>query len=108
MTLEELNTLLLSTGLPVAYQAFPSDDVPTMPFIVYQETGSDNFGADNVVWASAMIVQIDLLCHKKNRDTEELLENTLTSNGIYWERESYHESDDDFYRSTYSIELLGG
>ena len=105
MTLEELNTVLQNTELPVAYLAFPADDVPTMPFVVYQETGSDNFGADNIVWASAMMIQIDLLCKKKSRATEELLEQTLTDAGIYWERESYHESDDDFYRTTYTCEI---
>lgn len=103
MTLAELRTILLTTNLPVAYLAFPADQAPAMPFLVYQETGSDNFGADNVVWHSAMRVQIDLLCKQKSRATEELVETTLTNAGIYWEREVDYDSDETYYRSTYDV-----
>lgn len=105
MTLEELKTVLSTTGLPVAYRAFPADNPPDMPFIVFQETGSDNFGADNKVWFSAMRIQIDLLCKTKSRLTEGLLENTLNNADIYWERESLFDDDEDYYRVTYDIEI---
>ena len=105
MTLAELNTLLATTNLPVAYLAFPAFQAPEMPFIMYQETGSDNFGADNIVWHSAMRIQIDLMTHKKNREIEELLESTLTGAGIYWERESSYDDAEDYYRVTYDIEI---
>lgn len=105
MTLSEFNTLLLATGFPVAYQAFPADCAPPMPFIVYQETGSDNFGADNTVYASAMRIQIDLLCSKKSRLTEATLENILTGANIFWERESGYDDTDDYFRTTYDVEI---
>ena len=105
MTLAELNLILQNTGLPVAYLAFPADQAPTMPFIVYQETGSDNFGADNVVWHSNMRIQIDLLCYRKSRETEESLETVLTEAGIYWEREVIFNDDEQCYRTTYDITI---
>ncbi len=105
MTLAELKTVLLTTGLPVAYQAFPATSAPRMPFIVYQETGSDNFGADNKVWSSASRIQIDLLCAKKDRPTEEALEAVLDTTGIFWERESDYDDSEDCYRITYDIEI---
>lgn len=108
MTLSELNTLLLTTGLPVAYQAFPVDHAPAMPFVVYQETGSDNFGADNIVYVSAMRIQIDLFCSKKSRFTEITLENILTGAGIFWERESGYDDTEDYFRTTYDIEIQEG
>lgn len=105
MTLAELKTVLAGTQLPVAYQAFPADNPPAMPFIIYQETGSNNFGADNIVWHSAMRIQIDLLCQKKNKTTEALVETALTNAGIYWERESSFDDDEDYYRTTYDVEI---
>ena len=105
MTLEELNTVLAGTELPVAYLAFPADQAPEMPFIVFQETGSDNFGADNIVWASAMRVQVDLFTKLKDRTKEELLETTLTSAGIYWDRTPEYDKDEACYRVTYEIEI---
>lgn len=105
MTLAELNTVLSGTELPVAYLAFPEDDPPELPFIVYEEVGSDNFGADNKVWHSAMRVQIDLLCKTKSRATEELLEAALTDADIFWERESSYDDEEDVYRIIYDIEI---
>ena len=105
MTLAELNTVLATTNLPVAYQAFPADKVPAMPFIVYMELGSDNFGADNVVWHSAARVEIDLLCKTKDGALESVLETVLTNAGIFWERESDHNDDEDCYVTTYNIEI---
>lgn len=105
MTLEELYTVLSETNLPVAYLAFPADQHVVMPFIVYQETGSDNFGADNRVWHSAMRVQVDLMTAKKDRTTETVLETALNDNGIFWERVPDWDEDEDYYRVTYEIEI---
>lgn len=105
MTLNEFNQLLQTTGFPVAYLAFPADEPAPMPFIVYQEVGSDNFGADNIVWNSAMRIQIDLLTAKKSRTMEETLEAVLTNAGIYWDRESGYDDGEDYFRTTYDIEI---
>lgn len=105
MTLADFKLILDTTGLPVAYLAFPADDVPPMPFIVYQETGSHNFGADNKVWTSAMRMQVDLLTRKRNRITELLLETALDANDIYWERIPDYDEDEDYYRVTYELEI---
>lgn len=105
MTLEDIHMILKSTDLPVAYLAFPADRRQAMPFIVFQETGSNNFGADNRVWHSATRVQVDLLTRHKDRATEKLLETTLTDAGIYWERVPEFDSDEDYFRVTYEIEI---
>jgi len=105
MTLAELYTVLSGTGLPVAYLAFSADNPPELPFIVYQETGSHNLGADNKVWHSATRIQIDLLSRTKSRATEQLLEDALNDAGIFWERESSYDSDEIVYRITYTVEI---
>lgn len=107
MTLEELKTVLAGTNLPVAYLAFPADDPPNMPFLVYEETGSDNFGADNIVYTSAMMIQVTLFTIKKSRSTEILVENALTNAGIYWERTSSYEDDEHCYMTIYDLEIGG-
>lgn len=105
MTLEGLKTILDGTELPVAYLAFPEDQAPEMPFIVYQELGSDNMGADNIVWHSPTRVQIDLLCRRRSRTTEQTVETALTNAGIFWERDVNFDSDDDFYSTSYNAEI---
>lgn len=105
MTLENLYQILAGTNLPTAYLAFPEDSDVSMPFIVYQEVGSDNFGADNIVWHSATKIQVDLMTQKKDRALEELLESVFNANGIYWERVPDYDEGNDYYRITYEIEI---
>lgn len=105
MTLEELRTILSGTDLPVAYMAFPETKVPAMPFITYQETGSDNMGADNKVWYSAMRVQVDLFCKVKSRVKEELLEEAFNAADIFWDRTADFDEDESCHRTIYMIEI---
>lgn len=105
MTLEEFKNILSSTGLPVAYLAFPETQAPQMPFIVYQETGSHNAGADNKVWFSATRIQVDLLTRRRSRTTEVILEQALEDTEIYWERVPDYDEDQDYYRVTYEMEI---
>lgn len=107
ITITDLTAILQSTGLPVAHQAFPVDHAPEMPFIIYQVTGSDNIGADNIVWIPVRRVQADLLCKQWDPATEHLIEQALTDAGIYWEREPEFDSDEKYYRSTYVFEIGG-
>lgn len=103
ITLSEFKTILASTEYPVAYLAFPASIAPEMPFIIYQELGSDNFGADNKVWASGRRIQIDLFTQHKNTAAESLLESKLDNNDIYWDRMAEFSDDEECYRITYEV-----
>lgn len=103
----DLGTLLQGIGIPAAHQFFPAKEAPAMPFVIYQETGSDNIGADNIVWVPARRVQLDLFCKQWDPETEHLIEQTLTDAGIYWEREPQFDEDEQYYRSTYVFSIGG-
>lgn len=105
MTITELAQVLVDTGLPVAYRAFDAEKAPDMPFIVYQETGTNNFGADNIVWVPVSRIQIDLLTRFRDRTSESQVETALTSAGLFWQRESDYEDTEDYYRTTYQVEI---
>ena len=105
MNLENVKDILESTGLPVAYDDFPEEDAPELPFIVYREIGTDNFGADNKVWASFLRIKIDLLTAKRDLETEALLEKAFDDNDIFWEREPNFEGNEHYSRIIYEIEV---
>ena len=89
----------LKQVVPVSYMAFPDEEVPDMPFVVYQSLGSDNTGADNLVWHTATRYQLDLLCSRnadaettaRNRAVQQELEYTFNQHGIYWERDDGYD-----------------
>lgn len=105
MKLKDIKTMLKTTGFPVAYQSFPAEQCPEMPFIVWQETGTHNFGADNRVWSSARILQIDLFTAKRDEESEEILQNVLNNTDIFWTKETGYDVDEKFTRITYECEV---
>lgn len=109
MTLIELYTALDSlTGFKdkVVYHHWPAPEaIPAMPFIVYAVEGSDNFGADNIVYKAINRVRIELYSENKDTASESAIESMLTSNSIYWEKDETYIDDERCYEIIYTIEV---
>lgn len=103
MTLTELKTQLDTSKLPVAYLSFPADEAPAMPFVVYQEIMTNNFGADGVVYKKISRIQIDLFTYGRDIAAEEALEDALSF--TFWNKEQTPIDDEACYRWTYEIEI---
>ena len=108
MTLTELKAVLES-AMPdkVTYRAWPVNEAPQLPYICYFATGSDNFGADNIVYHSATPVRIELYEETKNLTTEGTFESALTSAGIYWDRDETYLDDERCYLIIYEVTING-
>ncbi len=106
MTQTEFGNILKASGLPVAYLAFPADQCPPMPFITFQETGSNNVSADGVVWKKVKIYQVDLFTVGKSEAAEEALENALSD--FFWNKYQTVEDNEACQRYTYTLEVFGG
>lgn len=106
MTYEEIALMLQSTGLPVAYNAFPIGSVPALPYIVYSYPNSENFGADNYVYQRADSVRIWLCTAEKDFSTESTLEGVLNSNHVYWDKTESFEQNDAMYMVLYETEIV--
>lgn len=106
MTLKDFGDLLATSGLPVTYLAFPADDCPEMPFVTFQEVGSNNFSADGKVFKRIRSMQVDLFTRDKDEAAEQALENAL--GGYFWNKYQTIEDNEDCQRYTYEIDILGG
>lgn len=105
MTQTELKDILLETNLPVAYLAFRKPEIPDLPFIVYQDIGSDNFGADNKVYYPHTRIQVDLITRLHDEPTEKNLEGVLDNHDLFWLREPEYDDGEDYYRVTYEVTI---
>lgn len=103
MTLADLFSQLLTTGLPVAYDAFPIGAAPALPFICYRETDSDNFIADNGVYLPVENIDVELCTETKSPATEALVEAALI--GFAWEKTEEFIPDERMFIITYSISI---
>lgn len=104
MGLDELKTLL-STVYPTAYWSFPEKQAPAMPYLVFFEEGSDNFGADNRVYFQTKRIAVELMTKNKDTTAEGAVEAALDAADIYWEKTETHLDDEDAYEVIYEIEV---
>ena len=107
MTPTEIYNVLTGSGYPVTYLAFPADECPAMPFITWQETGSNNLGAVGVVYKPVRSIQVDHFTAGKNWAAEAALEQTLNNNGIFWNKIQTLDDAEACQRYTYTFEVLG-
>jgi hypothetical protein len=101
MTLEDLKKQLETTGFPVAYNVFNTEQ--TMPFICFLVAYSNNFAADDIVYKKIDHIQVELYTSLKDTDAEDKVEKALSS-FIWYKTESYDDTEKQ-YQVIYEIEV---
>ena len=107
-TLTEVKDMLEGiTGFKdkVGYRSFPVGQAPELPFIVYLVTNTDNFAADNVVYAVQTNVDIELYSKYKDLTSETLIEAALNANNLVWEKYEVYIDSEEVYEMVYSITI---
>lgn len=98
-----LYALLQSLGYPVGYNHFT--ETKALPYIIYMETDTDNFGADNKVYSKIQNYSVELYTEKKQKSVESQLENMFESNDIFFDKSEIYISNENMYQITYSIQI---
>ncbi len=107
MTLQELYTVLASTGLPVTYNAFPEEEAPALPVITYNVAYTNNFAAGDQVWKTIKHIDIHLYTKTKDEETEALLESALNNAFLVWNYTEAFEDAEECYHLIYEVEIYG-
>lgn len=108
MTLADLKSALSSISgfdKKVAYRAFPVGAAPELPFICYLDTSTDNFIADNEVYAVIYGIDVELYTQFKDQKSETLVEACLNDLGIVWQKSDEYIDDQSMYEVIYSFNI---
>ena len=110
MTLQSIDPMIRSIGLPCAYYAFKKPEAGGMaqapPYIVYLSPGRSDLFADNCNYQHILDLDIELYTKTKRYDLEVAVETALKNNGLtYGKTETYIESD-DVLQITYNTAIL--
>lgn len=94
MTYEQVKTMMDEIGLPNAYYQFEDGSDVNPPFICFYYPNSDNFAADNRVYARIDALTIELYTDNKDFDLEKQVEDVLDAHEIYYDKdETFIESE---------------
>ena len=102
MTLKELKTLLETSQMPVAFNHFKT--AQKLPYIVYIIADNNQLAADNVVYHSDPVIQVELYTVRKETDTEATVESLIGPLFFYTKEEGYLP-DEQMYLVTYRFTL---
>ena len=94
MTYEQINEMMQEMGLPFAYHHFAEGESPAPPFLLFLSPGENTFSADNSMYFSFKMLDIELYTDIKNPELEKQIENKdniLDKRVTIYEETSYVE-----------------
>ena len=103
MTHEEVMQMLDETKIPYAYHHFAEGESPDPPFICFLFPGSDNFSADNIVYAAFNNLNIELYTDEKNPELEASVEDVLTAHELFWNKSEVWIESEKLYEVLYQM-----
>lgn len=106
MTHQEIYNALAASGLPVTYLQWNTGAVPNLPYICYYYPNSNNFGADNAVYANVNRLYVELYTAEKDFATEAQVEAVLGSITGYWNKSETFLDSEEMYQTLYDSEVI--
>lgn len=109
VSINELMKQIRKLGYPVAYRKFINTEentTPKPPFIIYIEGGSNNFGADNKVWAKVPSYEIELYTTIREFSLEAEIEKVLDDNNVFYETDIFEIPSENLHEVIYYINLI--
>lgn len=103
--MDEIIRILKESGIPFVYDHFAEGESPDPPFICYLLPESDNFSADGKVYLKVSVVHIELYTDEKSPATEQLLEDVLDAQDIFYEKSEIWIESEKLYDVPYTFEL---
>ena len=103
MALEDMKTLLDTTGYPVVSYARPEKKAPALPYICFLTAYSNTFGADDRVYYPVAHYQIELYTRCKDPEAEGKVEQALSS--YFWEKTETYLDTERCFQILYEVEV---
>ena len=104
MTYQELHRLL-EGGMNIPFAFHHWDKPPSMPYGVYFDDRTNNFGAAGIVYQVVRHVNIELYVRQRDPVLEARLEALLDGAGFYWDKDASYVDSERFYQIAYEIEV---
>ena len=105
MTHEEIVEMLEEANLPLAYDHFAEGESPDPPFICFLFPSSDNFSADNSVYAEFSNLNVELYTDEKNPELEARLETVLNDHELFWNKSEVWIESEKLYEVLYQMSV---
>ena len=105
MTYEQIAEMMEEMGLPFAYHHFAEGESPAPPFLIFLSPGENTFSADNSMYFSFKMLDIELYTDVKNPELEKQVEQVLKRHKIYYTKLEVWIESEKLYEVLYETEV---
>ena len=105
MTYEQINEMMQEMELPFAYHHFSEGESPEPPFLLFLSPGENTFSADNSMYFSFKMLDIELYTDRKQPELEEQIEMVLSHHKIYYTKSETFIDSEKLYEILYEMEV---
>ena len=105
MTHKEVMQMLSELDIPFAYDHFAEGESPKPPFICFLFPGSENFSADNIVYAAFETLHLELYTDEKNPELETSVESIFGKHELFWNKTEVWIESEKLYEVLYTMSV---
>jgi hypothetical protein len=102
---KEVRQMLSELDIPFAYDHFAEGESPDPPFICFLFPGSENFSADNIVYAAFETLHLELYTDEKNPELEISVEAVLSRYELFWNKTEVWIESEKLYEVLYTMSV---
>lgn len=106
MNSQDIATMIAQIGVPYAYRQFTKETAVPPPFVCFYLDGSDNFAADDKVFAHVEELIVELYTDSKDYAIEERIEAILDAHDLPWDRQEFYLGDEQMSETVYTVDVL--
>lgn len=106
MTLQQVNTMIASFGLPYAYHHFKEGSGQKPPYICFFYPSIDDLYADNINYQRISELDIELYTSNKEFAKEEMIESALKNAGFSFYKEENYIDSEKVWQIAYEMEIV--
>ena len=105
MTYEQIAEMMEEMELPFAYHQFADGESPAPPFLLFLSRRENTFSADNSMYFSFKMLDIELYTDVKNPELEKQVESVLKKRKIYYKKSEVWIESEKLYEVLYETEV---
>jgi hypothetical protein len=106
MTIEQINAMVETIGLPFSYYEFPEGTSQAPPFVVWFLSRDDDLKADNINYCDIEWLNIELYTSNKNFDLDKKIEDVLKANDLTYYKESSFIDSEKIWQTSFEMEVM--
>lgn len=110
MTIKECANMIKdiadAIGVKFTYYQWREGSAPNPPYILFYFPGTNNFGADGIVYQKINELNIEFYTDEKDFEKEAVIEQKLAEYGLFYDKNESYIDSEKMYEVLYQMEVI--